>query len=323
MVPYRFRMCGNPTIRQFALCDRLRTWHPWSSSNEGVEMSITKDGLMRAARVKAGHLKFRAHQALATYAVPVYRRIRSIDTPLTERYLFVLAHPRSGSTVVSHVLQSHLEIIGFGEHHEGYESMADLEALATRNAFFDRSPNNTSHYTMDKIVWNHHGLSDAIVDNPDARFIFLAREPAATLESYRRMFADMTTDERRLQSYETRLNGMIELAERIGDTSRMRFLTYDDLTKRTEPTLAELTNFLELETPLSQEYEVTSKSGSQSWGDPSAHIKAGKIISVDHDPSVIDVDVLGRANTVYRESCERLTDLTTVVPTPVTVPESR
>lgn len=297
------------------------TWQNRTSVNE--EVLTVLERVMRAARIKAGHLKFRGHQALATYAVPIYRRARSIDTPLAERYLFVLAHPRSGSTVVSHVLQTHPEIIGFGEHHEGYETESDLEALATRNAFFDRSPSTTRRYTMDKIVWNHHELSDAILDNPATRFIFLTREPQATLESYRRMFADLTTDERRFQSYEHRLTGMIDLAERIGDTSRMHFVTYEDLTERTEHTLAEMTTFLELEVPLSEEYELNSKSGSQSWGDPSAHIKAGKIISIDREVSVIDIDVLDRANGLYAESCERLAALTSAEQAPAIVPESR
>lgn len=282
-----------------------------------------RDRVVRAARVKAGAMKFRAHHAIAARSVPAYRRIRSIETPLTHRYLFVLAHPRSGSTVVSHILQSHPEVIGFGEHHTEYETEADLVSLAMRNAFFERSPRATHRYTMDKVVWDEHGFSDAILKHPDTRFIFLAREPSSTLDSYRRMFIAMTTDEHRLQSYKARLNGMIELAERIGDSSRMRFATYDDLTKRTEATLAELTSFLELDTPLSREYELTSKSGSQSWGDPSAHIKAGKIISVDHAPCGISPAVLDRANQEYRASCERLAVLTSAAPTPATVPESR
>ena len=291
--------------------------------NEGVHMQTARERAMRAARIKAGHMKFRAHQILATHAIPIYRRVRSIDTPLADRYLFVLAHPRSGSTMVSHVLQTHPDIIGFGEHHEGYETQSDLEALATRNAFFDRSPATTRRYTMDKIVWNHHELSDTVLHDPATRFVFLAREPEATLESYRRMFTDMTTDERRCDSYEHRLTGMIDLAERIGDASRMRFVTYENLTQRTEPTLAELTDFLELEVPLSENYDLNSKSGSQSWGDPSEHIKAGKIISVDREGSAIDGDVLARANEVYRHSCDRLTVLASAAPTPAIGPESR
>lgn len=277
---------------------------------------------LRFARVKAGHAKFRGHQLLASNAVPIYRRIRSVDTPLAERYLFVLAHPRSGSTVLSHVLQSHDDIVGFGEHHEGYTNLDDLVALAARNAFFARDAGTTHQYTLDKIVWNHHEISDELLQHPDTRFIFLAREPVATLESYRRMFSDMPTDERRLLSYQLRLEGMIDLAKRIGDTDRMTFVTYDDLTDGTAETLERLTEWLELETPLTPEYELNAKSGSQSWGDPSKHIKAGTIINVPHEAVDIDVDVVNAANRLYRESCEELTAITTAI-TPAEQPPVR
>ncbi len=271
--------------------------------------------MLRKARVKAGHAKFRGHQLMASNAVPIYRRLRSIDTPLAERYLFVLAHPRSGSTVLSHVLQSHDDIMGFGEHHEGYETADDLIGLAARNAFFAREPGTTHRYTLDKIVWNHHDISDVLLQHPNTRFVFLAREPVATLESYRRMFRDMPTDERRLQSYRTRLDGMIELAKRIGDPERMLFITYDELTEDTTVVLERLTEWLELETPLTPEYDLNAKTGSQSWGDPSEHIQAGTIINVPHDSVDIDVDVIEAAHRTYRESCEALEALTTAVAT--------
>lgn len=283
-------------------------------------MPSPKARLLREARIKGGHAKFRTHQLLASNVVPLYRRIRSIDTPLAERYLFVLAHPRSGSTVLSHVLQSHEDIIGFGEHHEGYATDNDLTALAARNAFFDREPTVTRSYTLDKIVWNHHDIADSLLKRADTRFVFLVREPVATLESYRRMFHDMTTDERRLLSYQTRLGGMIELAKRIGDPERMALVTYDDLTDDTAATLARLTEWLELDPPLTPDYDLNSKSGSQSWGDPSKHIQAGTIITVPRDTAHIDLDVADAASRVYEESCEALAALTTASPA-VTIAE--
>lgn len=213
--------------------------------------------------------------------------------------------------MLSHVLQSHADITGFGEHHEGYETVDDLASLAARNAFFARQPDTSHPYTLDKIVWNHHDISDELLSHPNTRFVFLAREPVATLESYRRMFHDMPTDERRLKSYRTRLDGLIDLAKRIGDADRMMFVTYDELTSETDATLERLTDWLEFDTPLTPEYDLNNKSGSQSWGDPSEHIQAGTIIKVPHDDVDIDLDVLEAAHNVYRESCAALKTLTT------------
>lgn len=278
---------------------------------------------MRAARVKAGLAKFRANQLIAGNAVPLYRKARSIEAPLAEGYLFILAHPRSGSTVLSHVLQSHEDIVGFGEHHESYLDDASLDALAARNAFFDRSPTATYRYTLDKIVWNHHEIADSVLKRPDTRFVFLMREPVATFDSYRRMFHDMTTDARRLQSYRTRIEGMIDLAERIGDAGRMTFLTYDELTGDTADQLATISEWLELESVVTPEYGLNAKSGSQSWGDPSEHIKAGTVIEVPPPKAEIDPDVLDEAQEVYRTGCERLRMLTTTERRPTAVPEAR
>lgn len=273
-------------------------------------MPTKRARVLQEARVKGGYIKFRCHQLLASNAVPLYRRLRSVDKPLAERYLFVLAHPRSGSTVLSHVLQSHGDIVGFGEHHESYAGVDDLGGLSARNAFFAREPATTHRYTLDKLVWNHHELSDDVLSHPDTRFIFLAREPVATLESYRRMFSDMTTDARRLQSYQTRLDGMVDLAKRIGDTERMTFVTYDEITDATTATLERLTEWLDLDTPLTPDYELNAKSGSQSWGDPSKHIKAGTIISIKHETAEIDLGVIDAAHQIYEQSCSTLATIT-------------
>lgn len=267
--------------------------------------------LLRSARVRGGHAKFRAHQLVASQAVPLYRRLRSIDTPLAEGYLFVVAHPRSGSTVLSHVLQSHADIVGFGEHHESYTRPEDLYALAARNAFFDRDPVTTRRYTLDKIVWNHHEIAEGLLARPDTRFVFLVREPVATLESYRQMFHDMTTDERRLRSYRTRFDGMVAQAEAIGDPERMMFIDYEQLTNDTRATLERLTEWLVLDTPLTPEYDLNAKSGSQSWGDPSVHIQAGTIISVDRQAVDINLDVADIAHRVYESGSLALQALTT------------
>lgn len=276
-------------------------------------MMTRKARLLRSARVKAGAAKFRAHQLLAATSVPAYRRLRSFDEPLSERYLFVLAHPRSGSTVLSHVLQSHTDIAGFGEHHETYRSATDLTSLAARNAFHIRAPLSTHRYTLDKVVWNQHEIHPTLLARPDLRFVFLVREPVATLKSYRRMFKAMTTDEHRLSAYCTRLEGLTDIAKQIGDPDRMAFITYDDLIDDTEAVLARVTTLLDLDTPLAQEYEVNAKSGSQSYGDPSENIKAGTIIKVEHDSEApcLDLDALDEAHRTYRATCEKLAALTT------------
>lgn len=282
-----------------------------SERSRDLRAAVMGRNAAKRARVKAGAARFWLNQQVASSLVPAYRRVRSIDTPLAERYLFVIAHPRSGSTALSHVLQSHPDIVGFGEHHVSYDGLQDLDALATRNAFLARTPDTTHRYTLDKIVWNHHELADAVVDDAACHFVFLVREPIETLESYRRMFHDLPTDERRLESYRVRLDGMVSLAQRIADPTRMTMLTYDELVADTEATLRRLTDALDLEPPLRRDYELNHKSGQQSWGDPSPHLKAGTITAIEHAPTNISLDVIDAASLVYDAACRRLRCLTT------------
>ncbi len=258
------------------------------------------------ARILAGRLKFRTSQIVANRSVPIYRSIRGIDRSIAERHLFVLAHPRSGSTVLSHVLHGHPEIAGFGEHHVSYIDADDLTALEARTAYFARDPRLESRYVLDKIVLNKHEVDQAILQADTTRFVFLLREPAETLQSYARMFPDLPTDEDRFRSYRRRLTALVKYLETINDPKRAFFLTYDELTSETPAALDALTRWLELGSPLLPEYELTAKTGSQSWGDPSANIKAGKILTLDRAPeaSAVNEPVLATANDLYRSTID-------------------
>jgi len=56
--------------------------------------------------------------------------------------------------------------------------------------------------------------------------------------------------------YIKRLETLAQYGHALPDSERAFFLSYDDLTKRTAGTLAALSEFLGLHTPLSSEYEV-------------------------------------------------------------------
>ncbi|MDY7013544.1 MAG: sulfotransferase family protein, partial [Cyanobacteriota bacterium] len=45
------------------------------------------------------------------------------------RVLFILSHMRSGSSLLTHILNSNPEIIGYGETHLQYSSEADFKRL--------------------------------------------------------------------------------------------------------------------------------------------------------------------------------------------------
>lgn len=286
---------------------------------EGLNVTRTEPNFeahRQRAREWAGNAKFRTSQAIANRSVPLLRSLRGIDTPIAERHLFVLAHPRSGSTVLAHVLNDHAEVTGYGEHHVSYDSLGDLRRLEARNAHFAHQPNLHTTYTMDKIVWNQHMIGPVVQASESSRFVFLIREPEATLESYGRMFHMLPTDADRFRSYRRRLEGLINQARSIDDPLRAFSLTYDELTHRTDDALEALSTWLELDPPLRSHYGLTPKTGIQSWGDPSDNIKAGKVLELERRDTDIDPAVREVAARVYGESVRILGALTTTVPAP-------
>src|ERR1700731_2228397 len=67
------------------------------------------------------------------------------------RFIFILGHMRSGSTLLSHILASHLDIVGAGEAHITYQTPADLPQLVLRTCEFLRRPVLRETYIVDQI----------------------------------------------------------------------------------------------------------------------------------------------------------------------------
>ncbi len=257
-------------------------------------------------RVVAGRAKFKVSHGVANRVVPTLRAARRIDERIAEGNLFVLAHPRSGSTMLSHILQSHPEITGFGEHHVSYETKQDLDRLDARNAFFARQVSMSTRYSLDKIVWNQHEISGEVLAEEATRFLFLIRRPQETFESYRRVLPEFETDADRLRSYRNRLEGLRQTLERINAPERCFFTTYEELTGSTAPTLERASEWLQLKSPLSADYKLTSKTGSQSWGDPSQNIKAGTVLRLETSSVELEDGIREEAEGLYHQAIEEL-----------------
>lgn len=190
--------------------------------------------------------------------------------------LFVIAHARSGSTMLTHILGAHPDILSVGEHHVSYKAPSDLQRLHDRTAFISRDFRSSPSYVVDKIVHTKHLVSPSLLKDPQTRFVFLVRAPEGTLPSVGKMFGDVGLD-RQLSYYRGRLGDMAAMAAAINDVSRMAFTTYEQLTTTPIKTLRYLSDFLDLDSPLQQDYAVSRTTGRQAWGDPSDRIFSGTI----------------------------------------------
>lgn len=203
------------------------------------------------------------------------------------RYLFVLSPMRSGSTLLVHILCSHPDIGGYGERHQAYNGPHDLLRLvfytAVRKKRFDVT---RQRYVLDKMVFNYP-IADRLLRRDNLFFIFLLRDPARSYDSAARL-GNLSAPHRCYQDpafwadyYRDRLQFMQQIAERVDDPRRCLTLCNRDLIHRTPHVLGRLQDFLQTETPFSEQYDVEDYTGVLQFGDPSKAIRTGRIVRRD------------------------------------------
>lgn len=215
------------------------------------------------------------------------------------RFLFVLAPMRSGSTLLASLLCSHPEILGYGETHVVYDSPAKLGELVARVCRahgVERPALPGRGYVLDKLL--HDGLlrRPEVLEGIDLTCLFLLREPRRTLQSIVHQL-DSTLDDA-FRYYGERL-ASLEAYARV--FPRRAFLTYEELVGDPERTLARLTTFLGLSTPLSTEYRLQPLHDVKGVGDRSEAIRAGRILLNPRDLTVeLPKDRSAGAEAAYR-----------------------
>ncbi len=239
-------------------------------------------------------------QALLRRAALAYlgRRERRRSEP--RRVVWLLAHMRSGSTLLMHVLSSHPQILGAGERNAIYASERDLGRLAVDAAYARRQLFRDFDYVVDQINHDRFLASLDLLDQTQLYKVFLIREPRGALASMAEVLGrhyGMTVDQA-VGYYLDRLGTLERYARRVRDKGSSFFLTYDDLVARPRPVLRRLASFLQLRTPLPESYRTFEFTGRQ--GDPSPRISSGRIRG-DLPPRPLELDpgTLERATRAY------------------------
>lgn len=192
---------------------------------------------------------------------------------MSPSYILLFAPMRSGSTLLTFLLCSHPEILGYGETHVVYRSPADFAELVARVCRAHGKERPERRYVLDKQL--HNGLlrQPDCLDGADVTCLLLLREPRRTIRSIVHQL-DSTWDDA-FTYYEERLAA---LASYVPHFPRSAFLTYERLVGEPERALAGLTDFLGLSPPLSPEYQLQPLHDRKGVGDRSEAIRAGKIL---------------------------------------------
>jgi len=204
------------------------------------------------------------------------------------RYVLILGHMRSGSTLVNHVLISHPDLSGCGELNATYGDADVLDTTRLRILRYDRSLLRPPRYFVDQINHSRMTPEPALLDDPRVRTIFLLRQPGPTLGSLVKTLGPLygKTYDDGPDYYLERVATLAALARGLAAPSRALALSYEALLREPAAELARLTAFLALRTPLSEEYQQFDFTGRR--GDPGPVIRTGRITA---DKATHDADL--------------------------------
>jgi hypothetical protein len=226
--------------------------------------------------------------------------------------IFLLSHMRAYTSLAGHILGSHPQINGYYEMHISYE---DAAALDRQMAMFLGSDaiKPGSRYLFDKLLHNDYALRPERL-GPDMKVLVSLAQPEHTIRSIVSLFAGKEIDDLYASPVEA-ANYYMGRLEALADFSQATSQPYyyfdaELLQRAPEKLLPRLSQWLELDSPLSEQYQVFSQTGKARKGDTSARIHSGSIdrAPVDYSHVLVPESVLSEAREVYRECRRRIVE---------------
>jgi len=225
--------------------------------------------------------------------------------------IFLLSHMRAFTSLAGHILGSHPQINGYYEMHISYE---DASALDRQLEVFRQGDvlKADSRYLFDKLLHNDDVLKPERLGLADIKILVALAEPAHTIKSIVHLFRQKPDPDLYASPVEA-AKYYVERVRAIAEFCRTTDwpYTYFDaelLVRAPERLLPRLTDWLQLESPLSERYEVFSQTGKARRGDSSERVRSGRIdrARTDYSHVVIPEEALQAAREAYRECREQI-----------------
>jgi hypothetical protein len=225
--------------------------------------------------------------------------------------IFLLSHMRAYTSLAGHILGSHPQINGYYEMHLGYE---DASALDRQLETFlqDEALKPGCRYLFDKLLHNDYALKPERLGLANIKILVALADPEHTIRSIVHLFRQKPDPDlyaspvEAAKYYVERLRAIAEFCR----TSDWPYYYFDAelLLRAPEKLLPRLTAWLELDSPLSERYEVFSQTGKARRGDTSQRVRSGRIDRVRSDYSDVPIpqEVLGAAEEAYRVCREEI-----------------
>lgn len=232
------------------------------------------------------------------------------------RFLLLVSHMRSYSSLLSHLVAESPEVDGYGELHQSYLSTVDLAKMAVgvQGSYDDPI---SGDILFDKVLHRRYELAPEITQRQDVHVILSVRTPGPTLASLIALgqrdasVGWAANPERALQHYERRLSDLVALAPNCRAAG---VLVADEVVRNPASTLAAISRFAELTTSLTTTYQVHPLTGHARFGDSSSAIMAGNIQQAPDqvDLSAVPAEVHAKARVAFNQALTELRALASV-----------
>jgi hypothetical protein len=207
--------------------------------------------------------------------------LQSIAALMPKQHIFLLSHMRAYTSLFGHIMGSNPEVCGYYEMHIGYYSWKSLERqklLYFKNE--EMKPNFSRMF--DKVLHNDHQVSNEILSRRRTKTIFSLRRPQDTIPSILNLYKDIDPSHAfNSESFATEyyIQRLVEL-ESLAASLKQAFFYFDaeSLKQDPEDCLERLSNWLQLEVPLSPNYGLQRKTSRVRFGDTSSKLEAGRVI---------------------------------------------
>ncbi|NER83309.1 MAG: sulfotransferase family protein [Leptolyngbya sp. SIO1D8] len=253
------------------------------------------------------YLHYRVYQNSAPYHIALRQR--------SYRVLWILSHMRSGSSLLTHILNTNPEIIGYGETHIGYQSAEDFKRLMCKaywegqeyqNLFDLKKLTLQETYVLDKLLHNNKILDINLLSSQNIYALFLVREPRRSLVSILDIKPNWSEAEV-LSYYCNRLKTLVTYAKHINAPNRALFLQYAQLIDDSSLVFESLQDFLGTQTGFTEKYQILKTTGAKHIGDPRGQIRSGQIVRTQRElKQTVSQSAIEDAQVVYQDCCQQL-----------------
>ncbi|MBE9526557.1 MAG: hypothetical protein IME94_06230 [Proteobacteria bacterium] len=214
--------------------------------------------------------------------------------------IFLLSHMRANTSLISHILGSHPQISGYYEMHHSYVSENDL--ITQQQILLDNDTLKTSsHYLFDKLLHNKYELAVENMNLTNAKILVSMRSAEQSIKSIVNLFRNKkgkhayAEPELATCYYIERMKKLVQFCE----TNKTNYYYYDAELIRSEAKLllSQLQKWLQLGSPLTENYQLFPLTGKPRSGDSSENMKKGRIVkqNSNYDDIKIPEDLLQQA----------------------------